>query len=121
MPQQRTRTGPVEERGRTVIPDAVIAKIAVRAAAEVGGTRDVHRRLGALLGSGTRPARAQARSDGNVVTLRLGIAVHYPEPLRGATREVREHVREKVEVLTGLAVRHIDIEVTELVRDGRIS
>ncbi|GLU47636.1 hypothetical protein Nans01_19870 [Nocardiopsis ansamitocini] len=108
-----------EERGRTVIPDAVVAKIAGRVADEVEGTRGMHRGLGSLLGGSPRPAKAQVKIAGTSVTVRLSIAVTYPHPVRQTTRDVRERVSRRVLELTGLTVRHVDIEVSELVRDAR--
>ncbi|MGI5120605.1 Asp23/Gls24 family envelope stress response protein [Marinactinospora thermotolerans] len=119
VPRQRPRPAEPEQRGSTTIPERVVAKIAARAAAEVGGTRRVGGGVTALLGSSSRPAKASARINGTTVSLRLGIAVRYPAPVRSTAREVREHVRERVEQTTGLTVRHIDIEITGLVRDGR--
>ncbi|GAA3763573.1 Asp23/Gls24 family envelope stress response protein [Salinactinospora qingdaonensis] len=114
IPAQRP---PMEQRGRTAIPERVVAKIATRAADETETTRTGAG--GALpLFAAAKGSRAQAHRSGASVMLSLSIAVGYPVPVRQATREVRRHVQDTVERLTGLRVRHTDIEVTELVREG---
>ncbi|WP_052745869.1 Asp23/Gls24 family envelope stress response protein [Allosalinactinospora lopnorensis] len=111
---KRDTSPPPTERGTTILPDRVVAKIATAASSEVSGTRRLTGRFGGLVG-GSDPARTQARVSGTHVTLRLVIAVHYPSPLRGTAREVRAHVKRRVEEYTGLSVRHVDIEIAELV------
>jgi len=44
------------------------------------------------------------------------LSLAYPAPVRAVTREVRSHVIERVTTLTGLEVRHVDIEVADLLR-----
>ncbi|MBB4935240.1 putative alkaline shock family protein YloU [Lipingzhangella halophila] len=105
---------PPAERGTTTVPDRVVAKIATAAVSEVSGSRALTGRFGGLVGGGG--ARSHARVSGTNVTLRLVIAVHYPSPLRRMAREVRAHVKHRVAEYTGLTVRHIDIEIAELVR-----
>lgn len=110
MPQQTPRgqhARPESTRdpgGRTDIDGDVIEKTAAHAAREVTGVRKVR----------TRTVRA--RVSGQVVLLRLRIAVGYPEPIREIAGRVREYVREQVEHTTGKQVHHIDIEIVELVR-----
>ncbi|MEU3020770.1 MULTISPECIES: hypothetical protein [unclassified Nocardiopsis] len=90
--------------GRTEIPGAVIERVAARAVAEVTGAR------------AARSRAARARVSGEVVLLRLRVGVRYPRPARQVAREVRAHVKERVEHITGKRVHHIDIEIAELVR-----
>jgi uncharacterized alkaline shock family protein YloU len=49
-----------------------------------------------------------------MIEIRLSLA--YPVPVRAVTGEVRRHVIERVTGLTGLEVRHVDIEVAALKR-----
>ncbi|MBQ1084209.1 MULTISPECIES: hypothetical protein [unclassified Nocardiopsis] len=90
--------------GRTDIPGAVIEKVAARAVGEVSGARAVRSRT------------ARARVSGEIVLLRLRVGVRYPRPARQVAEEVRGHVRDRVERITGKQVHHIDIEIAELVR-----
>ena len=115
-PRPQTVTG---QRGRTVIADRVVAKIATRAVAEVGQTGGAARELiGLTVGrqTGEGPARVSARVSGNLALIELRLSLAYPAPVRSLTREVRRHVMERVAALTGIEVRHVDIEVARLLR-----
>ena len=90
--------------GRTEIPGAVIEKVAGRATGEVSGAR------------AARSKAARARVSGEVVLLRLRIEVSYPRSANNVAAAVREHVKGRVEAITGKQVHHIDIEIAELVR-----
>jgi uncharacterized alkaline shock family protein YloU len=105
------------QRGRTTIADRVVVKIATRAVAEVGQTGGAARQLiGLTVGrqSGEGPARVSARVDGNLAMIVMRLSLAYPAPVRSLTREVRRHVIERITTLTGIEVRHVDIEVTGL-------
>ncbi len=107
------------QRGRTTIADRVVTQIATRAVAEVGQTGGAARQLiGLTLGRqpGEGPARVSARVDGNLATIEMRLSLAYPAPVRSLTREVRRHVTERVTTLTGIEVRHVDIEVARLLR-----
>jgi uncharacterized alkaline shock family protein YloU len=47
------------------------------------------------------------------------MSVRYPAPIRQVTRRVREHVTARVGELTGLDVRHVDIDVPTLITPDR--
>ncbi|WP_026117129.1 Asp23/Gls24 family envelope stress response protein [Nocardiopsis valliformis] len=114
VPRQRVAAPPGEGAGkhartrdpggRTDIPGAVIEKTAARAVGEVPGAR------------AARSRAARARVSGEVVLLRLRIEVDYPRPTRQVAQAVREHVKNRLEWITGKQVHHIDIEIAELVR-----
>jgi uncharacterized alkaline shock family protein YloU len=107
------------QRGRTTIADGVVAQIAARAVAEVGQTGGAGRPLiGLMLGrqAGEGPARVSARVDGSLAMIEMRLSLAYPAPVRSLSREVRGHVMERVTTLTGIEVRHVDIEVARLLR-----
>ena len=107
------------QRGRTTIADRVVAQIATRAVSEVGQTGGAGRPLiGLMLGrrAGEGPARAAARVNGDLALIEMRLSLAYPAPVRSVTREVRRHVMERVTTLTGIEVRHVDIEVARLLR-----
>lgn len=108
------------QRGRTIIADRVVAKIAARAVAEVGQTGGAARELiGLTVGrqSGEGPARVSAQVNGSLALIEMRLSLAYPAPVRSLTREVlRRHVMERVAALTGIEVRHVDIEVARLLR-----
>jgi uncharacterized alkaline shock family protein YloU len=108
-----------EQRGQTAIADRVVARLAARAVAEVEQTGGAARQLiGVAIGreSGEGMARVSARIDGNLAMIEMRLSLAYPAPVRALTREVRRHVIERVTGLTGLEVRHVDIEVARLLR-----
>ena len=105
------------QRGRTTIADRVVTQIATRAVAEVGQTGGAARQLiGFTVGrqTGEGPARVSARVNGNLAMIEMRLSLAYPAPVRSLTREVRRHVMERVTALTGMEVRHVDIEVARL-------
>lgn len=107
------------QRGRTTIADRVVTKVAAQAVSEVEQAGGVARQLiGITLGrqSGEGSARVSARIDGHLTMIELRLTLDYPAPVRSLTREVRRHVIERVTGLTGLEVRHVDIEVARLLR-----
>jgi len=110
------------QRGQTVIADRVVARLAARAVAEVEQTGGAARQLiGVAIGrqTGEGTARVSARVDGHLAMIEMRLSLAYPAPVRALTREVRRHVIERVTGLTGLEVRHVDIEVARLLRGGK--
>ena len=107
------------QRGQTTIADRVVARVAAQAAAEIRHTGGAARRVaGMAMGreSGEGLARVSARVDGHLALIEMRLTVDYPAPVRTLAREVRRHVIERVAGLTGLEVRHVDIEVVRLLR-----
>jgi uncharacterized alkaline shock family protein YloU len=105
-------------RGRTILADRVVQKIAARAALEVPGCLGFSR---TIIGIDTRRSAvtATAVTDGSITGLTLSIAVAYPAPITTTTRAVRTHVQQRVETLCDLSVDHIDITVAALPRPHR--
>lgn len=107
----RQRLAPSAEpgrRGRTEIADRVVAKIACCAAREVPEVRDV--RLGGT--PWTRSSSAEVRGD--QATVKLNVTVAYPVPLHAVAVRLREHVRNRVAMQTGLTVTRLDLTMTDL-------
>jgi uncharacterized alkaline shock family protein YloU len=101
------------ERGRTVLAPGVVEKIAAQAALEIGDISGLRRRVAGRMVSDER-VRAEADLDGQVVAVRLQLAVAFPAPLLQLTREVRQHVTTRIQALCGLRVDHVDITVAAL-------
>ncbi|MFN3600835.1 MAG: Asp23/Gls24 family envelope stress response protein [Dietzia sp.] len=107
---------PTEQRGATTIPSSVVARIAEQVASEyshIGGS------AGGVLGLGARrdfDSRPSAECDlyGTVAALRLDVGIAFPVDLAATCRGLREHVRNRVERLTGLKVGRLDIEISWL-------
>lgn len=107
-------------RGRLVLADKVVEKVAGQAASEVA---DAGGHSGGLLGIGghgdldARP-KVDAALSRDYVDLKISLAVSYPTSIREATQQVRDHVSERVESLTGVRVHRVDIDVTALTVTG---
>ena len=114
-------TGPrPAERGRLVVADKVVAKIAGQAAAEVTGAVG---RSGGLLSIGdsadeaARP-KVQVELAVDSADLHLQLGVTYPGSIRQTTQRVRERVTTRVQELTGISVHRVDIDVTFLTSEA---
>jgi uncharacterized alkaline shock family protein YloU len=110
-------------RGRLVLHEKVVKKIAAQAAGEASVTGGSS---GGFLGIGSRPdfsarPRAEVELSGNIATLSVTVGLRYPVPLRQATEELRQRIMDRVTALTGLDVRQVDITVSWLTasEDGR--
>ncbi|WP_116102042.1 Asp23/Gls24 family envelope stress response protein [Amycolatopsis thermalba] len=107
----------MSERGRTVIAERAIQRLAACAATEVGPVGGSARRLfGVTVGAeeAARAAGVRARVDGATVDLEVRLSITYPVPVAATCEQVRAHLIERVGELTGLAVTRIDITVTAL-------
>ncbi|WP_030722689.1 hypothetical protein [Streptomyces sp. NRRL F-2580] len=102
---------PAAERGATVIPDKVVARIAARAAREAlaahADTSAAHAKLAA-------PHASVTAGSG---TARLGLTLDLPYPidLAGASRQVQHYVSERVAHLTGMRVTEVTLAIEHLV------
>lgn len=99
------------ERGATVIPDKVVARIAARAAQEAltrqtGGPLS-RRQLGA--------PRSRATAHDGRARLGLLLDLPYPVDIIGASQQVRDYVAERVTRLTGIHVTEVTLTVRHLV------
>lgn len=111
-----------EARGETEIAERVLERIAGYAITEVDQAGGYARRvLGVPLGQdSTRSApQVSAQIDGGLATLQMTISVVYPTPVPRVARKLRERVTTRVEELTGLDVRQVDISVANLIRPPR--
>lgn len=114
--------GPLTARGETMIAPAAVESIASKAATEVDGVGGVVRTgLGRLLPwvSDDAPPQADADVDRNSVAVDLALNVRYPDPVAKVTRNVRQHVVERLTALTGLSVTEVNITVEDLVVERR--
>ena len=115
----RAALAPPEQRGSTEIADLVVERIAARAVAEVDDAHGSARRLLGLRMPGAAAPRVTVQIDGRLATVRVALSVRYPAPIRQVTTEVRANVMARVGELTGLDVRHVDIEIPALITPDR--
>ena len=108
-------------RGTLVVAERVLEKIAAQAATEVP---EVSGRSGGFLGIGadTDPAarpKVDATLSAESADLAIAVGIAYPGSIRRAAAALRDHVTQRVEALTGVDVRRVDIDVTFLpVQEG---
>lgn len=110
-----------EGRGELTIDPQVVEKIATTAATEVEHVGGAARRVaGLVVGSDTSAVhpRVSARVAGDSVTLTVTCSVGYPAPVAAVTEKLRTHVSTRVDELTGLHTRSVDISVAALTTSG---
>jgi len=108
--------GDAEQRGDTSIPVHVVARIAQQAASEVP---HIGASAGGVLGVGTRrdfgsPPAVTCDLYGRAAVLHLDVGVDFPVSLETTVNRLRDHVRDRVEHLTGLEVGRMDVTISWL-------
>ncbi|MGQ0572888.1 MAG: Asp23/Gls24 family envelope stress response protein [Pseudonocardia sp.] len=109
---------PPAQRGELTVSRQVVEKIAAAAAIEVEHVGGAARRVLAVsFGSDAAADRPQveARVDGSVVTLAVRCSVAYPASAAAVTQALRPHRIDRIDTLTGLRTRQVDIVVSALV------
>lgn len=115
QPGQAGHLPPPAERGATVIPDRVVARVAARAArtaqARRAGLPPDRRR-------GSAPPDASAATHGGSVRLGLSLDLPYPTDIARVSQRIQRDVAERVTQLTGLRVAEVTLTVRRLVTGG---
>ncbi len=113
----------VTEQGKTTIADVVVSKIAGIAAREVAGVHELVTQGvgGAVTGLAQRVTRADTRSQGvNVevgereAAVDLRLTVDYGVSIPQVAEAVRRNIMSRMEAMTGLVVKEVNIDVTDL-------
>lgn len=113
----------ITEKGVTTISDDVVAKLSGFACREIEGVAAMGHTFRRLMGR-LRPGAEMLAQGVNVevgkkeAAIDLVIVVHYGYPIPSLAHEVRENVIARVESLTGLVVKEVNIEVDDLVFEG---
>jgi uncharacterized alkaline shock family protein YloU len=107
---------PPEERGRTVIADKVVERIAAMAAREIENVVDTRSGL-SRLARGALP-HAEAVVAGGTSRIKVEVAAQWPTPLSEIAGGVRDHVGERVHTLTGVEVVAVDVRVADMAYAG---
>jgi uncharacterized alkaline shock family protein YloU len=116
------------EQGMISIADRVVVKIAAMAAAEnPDAGAAAARMLGRVVpGAGHLGVRGTdldalpkttVEVDGSKAFVNLELSVRWPASIAEVTRQVRGHVRDRVQALTGLEVDEVHIIVADLATD----
>lgn len=101
------------ERGRTVIADAVLERLAAHAALEVDGVVPTGSGLDTLVGR--RLPKADGTVAGQRARVALDVALAWPHPVAAVAGQVREHVSSRLRELTGLDIDAVDVQVARVV------
>ena len=113
----------VTEQGKTTIADVVVSKIAGIAAREVPGVHELVTQGvgGAVTGLAQRVTGTDTRSQGvNVevgereAAIDLRLTVDYGVSIPQVAEAVRRNIMSRLEAMTGLIVKEVNIEVTDL-------
>lgn len=102
-------------RGRLVVADRVVERIATIAAREVSGVTQVGSALERAVGR--QYPKADAQVAGDRARISVEIAVAWPTSLADATAGVREIVRARLGDLAGLQVDTVDVTAAKVVHD----
>ncbi|HEY2223840.1 Asp23/Gls24 family envelope stress response protein [Actinomycetospora sp.] len=113
VPDPGTAGDEAGERGTLEISFSVVRRIAEHAADTTEGTIRTERRLVGV-GLGEAGSTAKVSGYGDQVDLRLEVPLAYPAPIALTVDAVRGNVRERVQTLTGYAVRALDVTVSAL-------
>lgn len=113
----------ITEQGKTTIADVVVSKIAGLAAREVEGVHELVTQGvgGAVTGLAQRVTGADTRSQGvNVevgereAAVDLKLTVDFGVSIPQVAEAVRRNVMSRLEAMTGLVVKEVNIDVTDL-------
>lgn len=113
----QTKPIPLEERGRLVVADRVVERVAGYAVTLVTDAAAAPRRvLGVNVGE-ARPegvASVDAQVQDDLASVQATIAVRWPKSVRKVAASVRERIRSEVTNITGVRVDHVDVEVVSM-------
>ncbi|SEB63921.1 Uncharacterized conserved protein YloU, alkaline shock protein (Asp23) family [Nocardioides exalbidus] len=104
---------PAAERGRTVIADKVVERVASIATSEIEAVIDTRTGWTKLIRKGLPHAEAVVAGGTSKITVE--VAATWPTPLDRVAAQVREHVTRQVADLTGVTVTRVDVTVADVV------
>ena len=120
-----TGTPTTKDGGSTVIVDAVVAKVAGIAAAEVPGVHALGGGAARVIGNIRQAVGAKDYAQGvsvevgeTEVAADIAIQVDYPEPLQRVAGNVRKAVHEAITDLVGMKVAEINVTVVDVYIPG---
>lgn len=100
------------DRGRLVIADKVVERIATIAAGEIEWVGDPTSGWTRVIGRGL--PRATAKVAGGRTRVLVQVAGAWPAPLASMASAVRDHVNERISTLTGVTVTAVDVTVADV-------
>ncbi|WP_394685652.1 Asp23/Gls24 family envelope stress response protein, partial [uncultured Microbacterium sp.] len=120
-----TATPTTKDGGSTVIVDAVVAKVAGIAAAEVPGVHALGGGAARVIGNIRQAVGAKDHAQGvsvevgeTEVAADISIQVDYPEQLQRVASNVRSAVHQAITELVGMKVAEINVTVVDVFIPG---
>lgn len=116
-PQENTPPQQIDpaRRGRTVIADRVVERIADSAVREVGPVARWDGGSGVSKYVTRSLPRVRATVAGQRARVSAQVAIVWPTPLDHAAAQIRDHVRARVQALSGLTVDAVDVRIMNIV------
>lgn len=115
-------------QGKTIIADGVVAKIAGVAAREIEGVHDLVAITSGISGFAGRLSRSDQKVSGvNVevgqreAAVDLNVTVDYGVSIPQVAAAVRQNIMERVQSMTGLVVKEVNINAADLYFPGEPS
>ncbi len=102
-------------RGKTVVANKVVARIAEAAVREVGPVATWEGGDGVARYVSRSLPRVEATVAGQRARVLAHVAVVWPTPLEHAAAQVRDHIRVRVQALAGVHVDAVDVRVEHIV------
>lgn len=118
----RGNTALSSDKGQTTIADGVVTKIAGLAAREVPGVHDLGGGAARAIGNVTQRVGLGERITQGVnvevgqteAAVDLSVVIEYGESIPQVSQAVREQIVKRVEGITGLSVKEVNISVNDL-------
>ena len=105
------------QRGRLVITDKVVERVATVAAGGVAGVVKAGSGLDQVLGH--RYPKANATVAGDRARIQVQVAIAWPHPLGQVCGRVRDQVRDRVAELIGVRVDAVDVIAANVVHGSQ--
>jgi uncharacterized alkaline shock family protein YloU len=112
-------------QGKTIIADGVVAKIAGVAAREIEGVHDLVAITSGIAGFAGRFSRSDQKTSGVSVevgqreaAVDLNVTVDYGVSIPQVAAAVRQNIMERVQSMTGLVVKEVNINAADLYFPG---
>ncbi len=111
--------GLVTPQGTTSIADGVVSKVAEMAAREIRGVHDLSGGVGGALrrltpGMDERGSGADVEVGKKEAIVDLNLVVDYGVSIPQVAEAVRENVIDRIQYMTGLRVKEVNIDVSDL-------
>lgn len=113
-PDARRGVVPPADRGRLVIADKVITKIAVQAAREASAATGHGGAASARGGAMPAAPRVRVSLTDNVARLTVELGVTFPRPMRATVTEIQRHLSRRLKQLAGVDVARVDVRIVRL-------